>query len=525
MAGDICQDFCVQELGLLPCAKGSYCKNHYDCHGLFWTDSRRSAICVYSGRGDCTARHPVLCRDARTASAAVPELSTTLYPIYTAPSTTAVPATVTIPNPTAHASQWFFGRLFEAIGSVLTWTRTDPDPIAQLRARDNVLAMKLFFRSEYFSRSHPYVKVSFLNEGRRLGYYAMFDTGSDASYVFAESESHHFRRSDVPFEPDAFTHERGEPILRAAGEGQAYMLSPHAVPSGSRTLRYGIDSDIREFVSLGSIAENICVFSGACRFTFHNPRLDLVQPPGDHCRVLLGAQPESPFAIAAGAFAVVPSTRSDLSPSSEWQLLIGQNVSIHAERYCIPYDPHIRWFDLLPFTSPTWHIEGHMWLRQGVSRRSVREPGLVERIEMIIDTGGTYRVMLSYLMMDAVISEIESFGPRRIPSNNGRYPRFENCTESLWFNGDIMNLHIQPGPDRSDFWDPLNLYFKIVQDLEFHHGDSDATGQCSLKWEIGVSGAPNRVLIGTRFLSQVVTGFDRTNSRMGFCRRGHTVIQ
>ena len=63
--GDMCQDFCVRELGQSECPKGSWCKNSYDCQSLFWTTADRSAICIYTGSsGTCSNRYPVLCHDA-----------------------------------------------------------------------------------------------------------------------------------------------------------------------------------------------------------------------------------------------------------------------------------------------------------------------------------------------------------------------------------------------------------------------------------------------------------------------------
>ena len=64
--GDMCSEFCVQELGPFGCAKGSWCKKSYDCHSLFWTGSS-PRICVFPDNGDCHNVHPVLCSEAESS--------------------------------------------------------------------------------------------------------------------------------------------------------------------------------------------------------------------------------------------------------------------------------------------------------------------------------------------------------------------------------------------------------------------------------------------------------------------------
>jgi hypothetical protein len=64
-SGDMCSSFCIQKLGTAACGKGSWCKNNFDCQSLFWTDERRTEICVFTGAsGNCYERFPVLCTEA-----------------------------------------------------------------------------------------------------------------------------------------------------------------------------------------------------------------------------------------------------------------------------------------------------------------------------------------------------------------------------------------------------------------------------------------------------------------------------
>ena len=163
---------------------------------------------------------------------------------------------------------------------------------------------------------------------------------------------------------------------------------------------------------------------------------------------------------------------------------------------------------LLPGWAPVW-----------VSRRSEASSAF-ENIEMVLDTAATDQIRLSPYLMDAVIAEFESFGPRRIQAE-GQYPRFENCTRDLKLNKEISRLRIQPGTQRS-IRDPLGLDFPIINHLEF---DYHRIGECTLEWKIGTTGAPNMVLIGTAYLSKMVTVFDKLHNRIGMCRRGYNPIQ
>jgi hypothetical protein len=126
--GDMCQDYCIERLGEPACSKGSYCKNNYDCHDLFWTTEEKTAICVFSSaHGECFDTFPVLCREVGSPSIRRSEpVSTTLH---------------------------FRGYPFDV-------------------------------------KFHPYVKLSFEDDDRNLGFFAMFDTGSDISTVIIESRDH-----------------------------------------------------------------------------------------------------------------------------------------------------------------------------------------------------------------------------------------------------------------------------------------------------------------------------------------------
>ena len=496
VSSDICQDFCTQQVGSDGCYRGSYCEKDYDCQGLFWTSAEQFPVCVYTGRDDeCSNRFPVLCREAAS------RLSERSADMTSSPVTTVIP-------PTTSAMT-----TVDSSGGIVS---VPAEHLPSLLARDNVTPVKLYFHLYFFkgrrARSHPYVRLSFLNEGRNLGYFAVFDTGSHRSYTFVETYENPFNQSHIPMEPRDWIPDEPEPIIRAAEDGEAYRQNPSIVPRNPRILQYGRAA--RRFPTIGSIPENIRTFSGASSFTFHEPRLHLVPPPGDRKRVLLGASRSSSFAAAAGAFAIIPSRYADIDFLTNWQLLIGQNSTIYAQMYCRHDQEPIQWYNMTGTTGHT-AVEGLIWLGASGSSRQV-----VQRVEIMIDTGAKYEITLTPLMMDAVVAKIESFGPRRIPSNS-TFPRFENCTESsLYGRGDFLDLNMIPGSNLTHD-NPLSFRFSIRESIKLHHRSQ----RCTLKWIIGaVGGRSDRLVIGTGVLSKLVTVFDHTNQRVGFCRRSRTPI-
>jgi hypothetical protein len=129
VVGDICQDFCVELLGHAPCSKGSYCKSNLDCHGLFWTSTERTNICVFSEHGDCSNQYPVLCSETSSQNR----------------------------NP--------------------MHTRTTDPPTISLNLTS-------------CPSNRPYVKLSFLNQAQLMQvHYGVFDTASHDSYAISSVPS------------------------------------------------------------------------------------------------------------------------------------------------------------------------------------------------------------------------------------------------------------------------------------------------------------------------------------------------
>jgi hypothetical protein len=80
---DECSDFCNLRLDPTSCAHGSYCKNNFDCHGLFWTDETHAQLCVLGVTANCRTDFLVSCEEARSA---IGDSSSIIRPVATSSS-------------------------------------------------------------------------------------------------------------------------------------------------------------------------------------------------------------------------------------------------------------------------------------------------------------------------------------------------------------------------------------------------------------------------------------------------------
>ncbi len=268
----------------------------------------------------------------------------------------------------------------------------------------------------------------------------------------------------------------------------------YAVSSGSSLIEPNPTS---LFDAFASVNRNIGLSSrhSQSSFQYNDPNFLLIRGIArDGSVARISAKPDSPFARAARIFALIPEVGNPV-----WQLLIGEGSVHESLAFC---SSPFSWFPRQPF-SPFWYISGSM---------SFAAPGQVaQRVErhpmMIVDTAATDGVLLSQSMMDHVVSVIESFGPRRVPSSV--YPRFENCAFVFRDVAQYISLRIQVGGLGS----PIIVSFKLSDYLRF-----DETG-CDLMWKVALVRGWGDVILGPEFLSKFVTVFDTTAHRVGFCSR------
>lgn len=159
-----------------------------------------------------------------------------------------------------------------------------------------------------------------------------------------------------------------------------------------------------------------------------------------------------------------------------------------------------------------WGISGTISLSSRVN----------ENVTLYLDTGGLDDLTITPYMLDEIVAHIESLGPRRIPWMfsfwslvNPRYTRlpvFEQCNRDILSRLNSSSYDIRPGFDSTSV-----VSFPIHEYMEFFHGN-----RCRLNMMVSMAGDPSdaTLLVGTRFLSQVVSVFDNSNNRIGICKRG-----
>ena len=504
VSADICHDFCVEQLGLSACSTAaSYCIDEKTCHGLFWTSAEKAFVCVFTEEhGECTARFPVLCSEATTRLSGTSE------------TTSATPETT---HQTSSSLPPIYTTLLESSSLSL----------AALRERDNVHALKIYFQSAYTHRI-PYVKVSFEKEGRNLGYYGVFDISAYTSYAIVENET--FVSQVWTRDPPGYFYtepyqrlvtDQRELITRESQIFEGYQISQDfALPRDPRSEQRGRES----YEVLCSVPERISIFSGPSKpFSFNDPAFKLLRPPGSNFRLAIGASFISPFATAAGVFAIVPAPLHVENPALDWQLLIGrQNLSAHPQMYCETSRQIMRWYNLARPSPSTWAIPGYMWL--GNSNNDIpRNTG--QNVSIMLSSVWLEGPMVGQRIMQEVIAKIESLGPRLVVTDNKTtipsHPLFTNCTRRTNFLT-MMQLGLKPVP-KEDYGDDTVISHRInlIQDMVF----DQTKALCRLKWEILPNiQHQNSILVGPSFLKNFVTVFDRDNTQIGLCKRGNTTI-
>ena len=79
---DDCYLFCVFQLGLSDCTRGTYCKDNQVCHGLQWTTSERHRICMFGVTPDCPDHCPVSCSEAHNLASPHPRRETQSFGLF-----------------------------------------------------------------------------------------------------------------------------------------------------------------------------------------------------------------------------------------------------------------------------------------------------------------------------------------------------------------------------------------------------------------------------------------------------------
>ena len=457
-SGDMCQDFCLSQLSDSGCPKGSWCKNDHDCHGLFWTNADRRNVCVLESLIPCTDHYPVLCHEASAG----------------------------LLNPSPRQSI----------------------PTSE---HDMLSFIDMPFLQPSTIASNPLVKITYLREGRNLGYWAVFDSASWHSYVLLEQPpipgfpAHLFGyATNHPFD-----HNPGEPISRPANLNEGYLLDPRSgmTPTNPGTLAYG-GNPIRYISHSGTIEEQVRIFSGPNQsFEFNEPNLYLVHPPGDGACAILGSGYSSAFAMSAGSFALIPGSEF----FDGYRMVIGRGASGFVEQFCANGQT-FNWYPLTP--SGAWTIEGYITLGDSPTP-----------VELFIDTGATKVVFVTGEILDRVREILRSsLGLDEVvvqssfPDAPTTY-MYSNCTDYVLPYLPTVIIGFGTDPTQHPSY-PLEFAISPYSYLEFFANPP----QCQLLLINGQTGHRDRMLISNSFLMPGISVFDRDNARFGYCPKNTSRI-
>ena len=298
VAADDCQRFCRDQLGRAACSSGTWCKNEFNCHAMYWTTRERTATCFFTtGTGDCPDTFPVLCSEASRGRL------------------TGVPATAI--------------------------------PIDGRQRRDGVMTIPLHCLDDCTPWIVPRVSISFSGYGRRTETLSMlFDTASPVSYALLRNAStgptrvHGYPEGYVDVSPET-SHLPSDPEL-VFGTGNF----THSIPIVRRInetveiVGSHVDTGVRIVFSYGldlHLASRIEDYYGSG---------------------LIGTAWLSPFAKAAGIFTFIPPPSYD-DGRNGGTLVISDRDVIHMRAACGGRDSRVHWFPLKARSRvPYWVVGG-----------------------------------------------------------------------------------------------------------------------------------------------------------------------
>ena len=477
--GDMCEEFCFTQLGPSGCPKGSWCKNNYDCHGLFWTGPDRRGVCVLDGIRPCTDTYPVLCNEAV--------------------------ARLTQPTST----------------TTTTTTTTTRSPRTQTGSQD-LSFIDLIFPLLAPLVCNPYVRINFLHEGRNLGYWAVFDSAAQSSYAMLEPpvQSGRLPLSLEPRFCPLFGSHADYPISRPANASEAYSLrsrSSRDILTNPGTLAFGIV--LRRFNHSGTIDERARIFSGGGQsFEFDLRNMYLVPPPGDGYRVLLGSAYDSDFARAAGTFALIPGSYI----LNGYRMAVGRGAADFVQQFCANGTPII-WYYLSCRRS--WSTIGTMELVSSADTIfSPHYTNIQQTVELLIDTGALRYWYATSEMVDRVRAILRAHGATEsLDSSPTSSILYQNCFQSVLQSLPTFTIRLSPLTTYLFSHRYVNeIRVEPSQYLTFPHDEPLAT--CRLSLINGQVHYRDRILVSNNFLMMGISVFDRENARFGFCPKDDTRI-
>ena len=342
----------------------------------------------------------------------------------------------------------------------------------------------------------PRVKVTFLAHGQNIGFSLMFDTGSIMTHIVL-AEGLEVGAPDAPpsYLPQDGVDSSVEPVDRPAKWMEGYLdVGRVSKTAGAAKLMYGADDDRRRVDVTRRITEMAQLFSGETSF-IHEIEINLTTKMEDRATGigLLGAAPGSHFARAAGVFAYM-SAQADYkhAPSGGTLHIVGRESDEQLRTFCRP-GSDIAFF---PLHGPADRIH---WLVTGTMQSGV----IRHEVTYLVDTGATgifvtsdiLRAIKDALVEGGAVLEVAVPGYMLKYTNCFRYRSLPTIDFTVGSGPSAVTVSLspddyiirRPGPDGACF---LRL--------------SDATARAGR-------------LLGVEILSKLLTVFDQTRNRIGFC--------
>ena len=346
--------------------------------------------------------------------------------------------------------------------------------------------------------NRPRIKVSFLQHGQNIGFSLLFDTGSDITHIV---RAHGPEDVGDQIRP-GYSLQDGidsslEPVNRPASWGEGYLdVGVVSETRGAHRVLFGSDLKMKSVDIIRRIREVAQLYSESTKFV-HDIEIDLTtkMTSGLTGIGLFGAGPTSHFVRAAGAFAYVgpPVDYDGAATASAGTLhILGRDGGEHLNGFCRT-DTTIEFFPLAGHdNSSHWIVGGSM------ESGPIRHQGLY-----IVDTGAS-GVYVTPDILRAIKASLVESGASREPTPPGHKLRYNNCFRYQ----SLPTIDVTVGTGSSAVTVSLTPEDYILPDLL-------PDGTCVLNLWDGTVG--RRQLLGIKVLSKLLTVFDQTRNRIGFC--------
>ena len=345
----------------------------------------------------------------------------------------------------------------------------------------------------------PRVKVTFLSHGQGIGYSLLLDTGAGGTSIL--------RATGTPEElaalasaPPSYLALDSEPVSRPAKWNEGYLDACDAVRiGGNEIITFGSSNMLCDMHVHSTIQEQAMLFAGRERFSFPTDiALFSKVDYGNLGSGLLGADPTSRFAEASGVFAYIGPAVNYYGNYEDpaGRLLIGERQSW--DTFCAD-DGRVMFFSTLSQIER----QHYDWLVKGSVTVQGTESSVNTVTALLIDTGAVDSHVTTDVL-NHVRARMVAGGARLVrPLTSRQFEEYQSCPTSEKLP--TVTFRLGGGPD--------SVNVPLVPD-EYIYRKED--GNCYLKLSDHQTTDGDKI-IGMTILSKIMTVFDRSNNRLGFC--------